>query len=427
VNTKRGRAPLMAVLAGTAVLGFGACAPAGALHGAALLRLGAVYPLSGTQADGAGELAGVKLAAELANQDGGVRGRQVQIVAEDAPSADAAPKAVDKLVSQGITVMFGTYGSTQSLTATAEASRRGAVYLETGAVADIITGRNLPGVLRTVATGSTLGRNAARFADDFVMPGMHLDPRTARVVVLYEGGDQYGPSVAYGSLDEATRLRLNVVDSIAYNPDPHHTDFNALASKVAADKPDLILTASYLADAVDFRRAAMAQHIPVRSIIGTSSAYCRVDFGDILGQDAVGLFASDKPDDSLNPAGLTPAARTLLQRARTTYRAEHDGQEMEAEVVAGFVGGWVMMHDILPNAASLSRADVWKAAMAVDLPAGSLINGAGVKFSPEGKPDMGQNLRAAGVIWEWVGVRHRAVVYPPAYADHAPETIAINT
>src|SRR3981081_3617828 len=65
-------------------------------------EIGAVYPLSGSQADGGNELAGVKLAADLINQDGGVKGRQVSIVSEDAPSAGSAPAAVDKLVNKGI-------------------------------------------------------------------------------------------------------------------------------------------------------------------------------------------------------------------------------------------------------------------------------------------------------------------------------------
>jgi branched-chain amino acid transport system substrate-binding protein len=385
------------------------------------IEVGAVYPLSGNQADGGNELAGVKLAAELINQDGGVKGRPVSIVSQDAPSADTAPAAVDKLSDRGISVMLGTYGSTQALTASARASERGATYLETGAVADAITGRGLPGILRTVATGSTLGRNAARFAHDFVIPGLKMDVARARVVIMFEG-DQYGASVGYGAIDEANIQGLNVVDTIKY--DIPKTDFNQLAATVDADRPDVILTASYLEDAVAFRRAALARHLNVKSIIGTSSAYCRVDFGNILGPDAVGLFASDKPDESLRPEGLTPEARKLLHRASAAYRARYS-RDMEAEVVAGFVGGWLLFHDILPKSASTSRVDVWKTAMSIDLPAGSLINGAGVKFAPEGSADAGQNRRAAGVIWEWVGVRKRAVVSPPAYAVQSPVTLPI--
>ncbi|MHB8508833.1 MAG: ABC transporter substrate-binding protein, partial [Candidatus Dormibacteria bacterium] len=62
---------MMAVLVG--------CAQPVAPQPARPLHVGAVYPLSGTQADGAGELAGVQLAAHLVNEDGGVRGRTVEI------------------------------------------------------------------------------------------------------------------------------------------------------------------------------------------------------------------------------------------------------------------------------------------------------------------------------------------------------------
>jgi hypothetical protein len=47
---------------------------------------------------------------------------------------------------------------------------------------------------------------------------------------------------------------------------------------------------------------------------------------------------------------------------------------------------------------------------------GSLPNGSGVRFSGPGSPEPGSNLRALSVIWEWVGVRHRAVVWPLRYA-----------
>jgi hypothetical protein len=157
----------------------------------------------------------------------------------------------------------------------------------------------------------------------------------------------------------------------------------------------------------------------LKAVIGMSVAN-----GDQLGSAASGLFASDKPDESLNPNGLTSEGRQLLQLASTTYRA-HYGKEMSAAVVSGFVGGWILFHDILPRAASMSQADVWKAAMSLDIPQGSEINGAGVRFSPAGQADAGQNERASAVIWEWFGVGHPAVVYPPPYATAAPEILPV--
>lgn len=415
MSSGRFRLAAVLLLAGTLLA---ACSGASAAS-SPVLKIGAVYPQSGPQAEGGDELQGVRIAAELVNQDGGIHGRQVQIVSRDVPSATDGPAAVDQLVSQGISVIFGTYGSTQALTASAEASKLGATYLETGAVADAVTGRGLPGILRTVATGSTLGRNGARWADSFVIPGFGLTPATARVVVLFEG-DQYGSAVGYGSIDEASALGLNVVDTIKY--DAGTVNYNQLAARVLADRPDVILTAAYLADAIAFRRAAIAYHIPLKTIVGTSSAYCRQDFGDALGQDAVGLFASDKPDENFRLDGLLPSARVLYQRATAAYHAAYH-QPMDAPAIAGFVGGWVMLHEILPHAASLQRKDVWKAAMSVDLPLGSEINGAGVQFAPAAAPDAGQNRRAVSVIWEWLGPGRRAVVYPPVYATAKPQII----
>jgi len=383
-----------------------------------------VYPLTGPVAvDGVEEFDGVRVAADLANAAGGIGGKKIELVRADAPTAAAAAGAVDRAIDGGTRVLIGTNGSTISIPATKRASERGAFYLETGAVADSITARGLPGVVRTVATGSTLGRNAASFAHDFIMPGLKLDPTAARTVVLFEN-DTYGSSVGYGAITQATALGMNIVDTIPY--DPTKTEFGNLATKVAADRPDVILTASYLEDALAFRRASIGK-VKVKSIIGTSSAYCRQDFGDALGADAVGLWASDKPDEDINEGGLAPAARDLLHRAVAAYAALTNGRRMTSSAAAGFVGAWILFHEILPRSSSLGRDDLWRAAMALDLPAGSEINGAGVKFSGSGEVDMGQNLRAVSVIWEWVSVRKRQVVYPPAYAQAKPVVLPIRT
>ncbi|MHB8571752.1 MAG: ABC transporter substrate-binding protein [Candidatus Dormibacteria bacterium] len=386
------------------------------------LQVGAIYPLSGNQGEnGQQELAGVRAAMELVNQQGGVHGRPVSLVVRDAPYADLAPAAVSGLLAQGLSVFIGSYGSTISLPVSQRLSDAGKTFLETGAVAEEVTGRGLPGVLRTVATGSSLGRNAARFANSFILPHLGLLPQNTRTVVLYEG-DVYGRSVGDGALEEATSAHFNIVDTIAY--DASSADFDELAARVDADHPDLILTASYLEDAVAFRKAALARHLRVKAIVGTSSAYCLEDFGGALGRDAVGLYASDKPSQDINENALLPVARDLLHRAIARYQAD-TGQPMSAAAVAGFVGGWVLFHEILPRSASLGRDDVMRAAWSLDLPEGSEINGAGVRFAQQGALDQGQNRRAVSVIWEWLAPGKLLVVSPPAYAQAQPQLMPV--
>jgi branched-chain amino acid transport system substrate-binding protein len=80
----------------------------------------------------------------------------------------------------------------------------------------------------------------------------------------------------------------------------------------------------------------------------------------------------------------------------------------------------VLFHDVLPHAGSLTTAAIRRAALAVNLPYGSEINGAGIRFAQPGAPDEGQNLRAISVIWQWQKPGKAWVVYPKSYADSKP-------
>jgi len=164
------------------------------------------------------------------------------------------------------------------------------------------------------------------------------------------------------------------------------------------------------------RRQLVAQHVKLFANIGTSSSYCMPAFGATLGEDAVGVYASDKPSAStINPAGLRPGARALLQRANDAYHVAWD-EDMSPAALAGFSAAWAFFTDVLPAAASLAPADVAAAARSIDLPRGSLPNGSGLRFGAPGTPDAGDNVAAASVIWEWMSPGEAAVIWPPAFA-----------
>ncbi len=90
------------------------------------VRVGAIYPLSGTQGmGGIDEFHGVQVAAELVNADGGIGGRPVVLDQVDVPEADAAPGAIKELADRGVDLVLGSYGSTiSSPAATAAAGAR---------------------------------------------------------------------------------------------------------------------------------------------------------------------------------------------------------------------------------------------------------------------------------------------------------------
>jgi branched-chain amino acid transport system substrate-binding protein len=132
-----------------------------------VIRIGAVFPISSNAASLAGpELAGVRIAADMVNADGGVHGRRIELVERDLRSRGDADAVMASLAAAGVRIVVGAYSSDLSIAASEAADRAGLLYWEAGAVADRLTGRGLPMVFRVGATGANLGANSAAFAAD---------------------------------------------------------------------------------------------------------------------------------------------------------------------------------------------------------------------------------------------------------------------
>ena len=385
------------------------------------IQIGAVYPLSGAQGPGGvDEFDGVRLAVQLVNVDGGIGGRPVELVPIDTPSADAAPGAIAQLHDDGVRLVLGSYGSTISEPAAEASARRDMLFWETGAVGEM-SGRGAGElVFRVAPSGAVLGRNAIAFVADEYAPVLGVDPSALRYAVTLVD-DAYGRAVAQGALDELAARDYHVVGTFGY--DPRDVDMQAFVRELAASRPDVVFVSAYLRDAIAMRREMVRQGVDVLVGIGTSSSYCMPRFGSTLGEDAVGLFASDKPaSGALNAAGLTPEGRALLERAQAAY-TERFGGEMTAAALAGFSGAWALLNDVLANADQPTPASIAVAANAVDLPQGSLPNGSGLRFGEPGTVTAGANVHASSVVWQWQAPGEYAVVWPPRYATSPIEKL----
>ncbi len=378
--------------------------------------IGAVYPTGGPQGPGGlEEFRGVELAAEYANRRGGLRGNPIQIKLSPADTPAAAPRAVEALVRSGATVVVGSYGSTISRPAAEAASRHGIVFWETGAVGELgMAAASGERVFRFSPTGATLGRAAVAFVRDQLRPRLRRD-RMLRYAVTYVD-DEYGRSVATGALAEIKDSGLPLAATLPY--DIRRANYDDLAARIAESGADVLVVAAYLQDGVALRWAIVGRRVPLVASIGTSSSYCMPVFGQILGEAAVGLFASDKPDaDALRPEHLAPGAAGALRWARTEYVRRY-GSAMGSAGLSGFAGGIALFAHVLPAARDLTPGEVARAARATRLPAGTLPDGSGLEFAQLGDPDGGSNRRANRIIWEWIRPRVRGIVWPPPFATH---------
>ena len=294
------------------------------------------------------------------------------------------------------------------------ASRLGLVFWETGAVGQLGMAASSPLVFRFAPTGESLGRAAVAFVREQLAPRLRVR-RRLRYTVAYVD-DVYGRAVAGGAQEEIRTSGLILAAALPYAlPGADYVD---LAGRIAQARTDVLVVAAYLDDAVAMRRALVLAKVPLLAGIGTSSSYCHMVFGEILGPDAVGLFASDKPDgDVLRTDALSVDAVAALQWVRQEYHRRY-GQGVSAPVLEGFAGGLALFRYVLPNAQTLTPEAVARAAGQIRLPPGALPNGSGLFFAPSGHSDAGANLNATSVIWEWVRPKTRAVVWPPAFSTH---------
>jgi ABC-type branched-subunit amino acid transport system substrate-binding protein len=390
---------------------------AGSSNGGAI-RLGLLYPTSGSQGvQGTEEERGVLLAAEWANSHGGVNGRPIELSTTPLDRPEGVPAVMAAYAHQGISVVLGSHGSTFSAVAADVATKQGQLLWETGAVGQTDGGvHGGANFIRMAPMGANLGRNAVDFVVDALAPKLPAHKGPLRWAIAYVD-DAYGKAVGQGAAAEVAARGQPLVGTFPYHLP--NANFSALATAVGAAHPDVLFVSAYLDDGVALRRTMVAQHVPLLASIGTSSSYCMPAFGDQLGADAMGLFASDKPDaGAVRTDALSPEGRQALAWAAPLYQSRYHG-EMTSHALSGFSNAFALFVHVLPHVAQVNATAVAAAALAIKLPVGTLANGGGLDIAPPGTPDAGNNRNAAGVIWEWVGPGQRAVVWPPAFATHA--------
>jgi branched-chain amino acid transport system substrate-binding protein len=408
-------------------------------------RIGAVFPTSGNAAPLAGaELAGLRIAVDLVNADGGVAGHPIALEVRDLESSSGADGVMAAFKESGIRVVVGSYSSDLSIAASAAADRAGLLYWESGAVADRLTGRGLPMVFRVGASGTNLGSNSATFAATQLAQRLGKTTATLRVAIV-AADDDYARSVADAAATTAASQDMPIVVRLTYNLS--FPNWPTVMSQLAAAHPDAIILASHIPDGVAFRQAMLAAGLKVGALIGSTMAECDPDFAGDLGADAIGIFASDRPTVGFRPEALDGVARAAYDRFAAAWAAvapsvamptpsgtpeypltgpsEQPTAEASEEALAGFSAGWALFRDVLPLAVNAGgtatgtngpdATSVATAARTVDLPVGSLPNGAGLQFSAD-PATLGQNDRAAAVIWQWQAVRTYAFVWPSSYA-----------
>lgn len=194
------------------------------------IKLGMLAPFSGSEAAFGDYMKyGAQLAIDEINADGGVDGRELELVTEDdGCDATAAVAAANKLVSAGVEGSVGGYCSGATLPTLPVFKEAGISMVIPAANSTKLVGQ---GAFLINGTGTQQGKAAVAYAEKL----------GAKSVVLIDDNTDYSVDLANAFEEQAGSL--NIVKRESVNPD--EKDFGANINSVIGASPDFIYWTGY--------------------------------------------------------------------------------------------------------------------------------------------------------------------------------------
>ncbi len=359
-------------------------------------KVGAIYPLSGANALlGSQCLAAVKIAVDIVNANGGVQGRQVELVEADAPDPTTATTEAGRLVDQqGVQVIFGSLASGNSLAIAGVTEKSGVTLVESGGIADAITDSGFKNVFRILDKGSLRGGAGADYVVSTLAPMLNIDAKELKVAIIHEES-AYGTSVGDGAAAKLEELGVNIVLRESYNSTI--TDMSALVLKLQDAKPDVLLSVNYINDAILLVDTLKQYDAMPKVMMGCGAGTTDPNFAKTIGADSDGIFCTDMPTNLPLEYFTDPDMNKVVSEFRDRFKEEFpDLNNVSVAAEAAFAGSYTFLNNILPNAKTLDAAGIREAALTTKLDMTTL--GFGWDLGEDG-----QNYAASANINQWQG------------------------
>jgi branched-chain amino acid transport system substrate-binding protein len=358
--------------------------------GQAALRIGALYPISGSLALlGEESWRGAEIARQFRNQKGGVAGRPVEFLRADVPDVNAAKSEAERLISrENMKFLIGTYSSSLSLGAYEVAARAGVTYFELGGISDQITERGYKTIFRTCPRAQLFSKSQLMFTRDWLAPQFKKKPADVRVSLVHEDS-AYGSSIARNLETEAKAAGISLVSVVPY--DSKAIDLSSVILRLKNDKPDVVIGVSYANDAILLGRQAKELGLDIKAFIGTGGGHSLSGFAEALGAGSDGVFNVDFTQYEVN-LKFTPGLPEFVE----AYKKAFNSAPRSGHSLTNFMGANVLFDVLEKTGGDLDAAKFRTAALAYEAKPGTTATGWGVKFN-----ENGQNALAETFLMEW--------------------------
>ena len=250
------------------------------------ITFGMLAPFSGSEsAFGAYMQNGAQLAVDELNADGGVLGRELELIVEDdACDATTAVAGANKLVTEGVDASVGGYCSGATLPTLPIFDEAGVPMVIPAANSNELV-QGLPGVFLINGTGTQQAAAAVQYAEAI----------GATTVAAIDDATSYSADLAASFVEQAGEAGLEI--AFEETVTPGENDYSAVATELASTQPDLVYWTGYYQEGGLIVRQATDAGYAGAFLVGDGSVDAK--FAEIAGPgytDSVVATFTQTPD-----------------------------------------------------------------------------------------------------------------------------------
>ena len=366
-------------------------------HAQAEVKIGVIYPLTGSGAAVGAELrSALELAVDIINNGapgitdlplaGGkglpnLKGAKIKLVFADhqANPQTGATEAERLITQEKVVALVGSYNSAVTATASQVAERAGIPFLNPESSSASLTARGFKWFFRTTPHDDLFVHNAFEFLKELeakkgIKPGV--------VVSMNENG-LWGTETTKLQAKLAPDFKMNLAKQVLYPAKT--TQLTSEVQTLKAANPNLVLQSSYTADAILAMKTYKELGFSPDMILANNAGFTDTDFIKTLGKDAD--YVITREVWALDLASRNPLIKQVNDLFNSRYKINFTGNSSRSFT------GLMVMADAINRAGSTEPEAIRKALAATDMPGNKLIMPwAGVKFDATGQNTLGQGI-----------------------------------
>jgi branched-chain amino acid transport system substrate-binding protein len=361
------------------------------------IRIGVIYPLTGSLASSGAEMRdALEFAADIVNNGlkgvpelpfsaggglSGLKGAKIKLVfADHQGNPQVGASEAERLITQEhVVALMGAYNSNVTQTASQVAERDKIPFLNAESSSPTLTQRHFKYFFRTTPDDALFVRNAFDFMKD-IEQTRHI--KIGSVATLAEN-TLFGDQAAKLQQQYAAAQGFNMVKQVSYPAKT--TQLTSEVQTLKAANPTVLLQSSYSEAILSMKTYKELGYLP-DMLIANDAGFADTEFIKTLGKDAE--YVISREVWALDIGDKKPIIKKVDDLFKARYKIDFTGNSARSFT------GLLVLADAINRAGSTDPEAIRKALIATNIPSSALIMPwKGVKFD-----ETGQNTQGAGIL-----------------------------